>query len=186
MRRGAAWAAGAVLVLGAGLLTAVTPSVDSLYGPFLRHGGATDTVTSRTLTASVLAASFADEIVSADGEWSAAGNWLVVEVAASAPTTEEDAEIPFAALHVGGLVVHASERPEDSLLRTPLRVGTDTVGILAFELPEGARGGRAELRLTTEYLTPELDDVIALEIPLDAVGAVPRVELTEPRVVGAP
>lgn len=185
MRKARPWLIGAALVVAAGLVSGVTPSADSLFDPFLIRGGPEDTVTSRTLIATVSDAAFADRVVSADGEWTAEGNWLVVELAVSAPRTEEDAEIPLAALHVDGLVIHASERAPDSLLKTPLHVGTDTVGVLAFELPEGLRAGMGELRLTSEYVTPELDDVIALSLPLDEAPAVASIDLAEPRI-GAP
>ncbi|WP_102194270.1 hypothetical protein [Microbacterium aurantiacum] len=185
MRRARPWLIGAALVVAAGLVSGVTPSQDSLVGPFLISGGPADTVTSRMLIASVSGASFADRVVAADGEWEAEGNWLVVELAVSAAHTEVDAEIPLATLHLDGRVFHASERAPESLLQTRLHVGTDTVGTLAFELPEGLRGGLGELRLTHEYLTPELDDVVAITLPLDEAPTASSIELDAPRV-GAP
>jgi len=182
VKRARPWLVGGALVVAAGLLSGITPSADSLFDPFLIRGGPGDAVTSRTLVATVAGASFADRVVSSDGEWTAEGNWLIVELAVSAARTEEDAEIPLAALHLDGRVFHASERVPDSLLKTPLHVGTDTVGVLAFELPEGLRAGAGELRLTSEYVTPELDDVIALALPLDAAPAAASAELPEPRI----
>lgn len=185
MRRARPWLIGAALVVAAGLVSGVTPSQDSLVDPFLIRGDSADTVTSRMLIATVSGASFVDRVVSADGEWEAEGNWLVVELAVSAARTEVDAEIPLATLHIDGLVFHASERAPKSLLNTRLHVGTDTVGTLAFELPEGLRGGVGELRLTHEYLTPELDDVITITVPLDGAPTASSIELDAPRI-GAP
>lgn len=184
MRRARPWVLGTGLVLAAGLVSAATPSADSTYDAFLVRGDH-GTASSRTLNAAVTGSTFADQVVSADGEWQAEGNWLVVEVTASSPRTEVDAEIVLATLHVDGLVFQASERIPDSLLKTRLHVGTDTSGVIAFELADGIRHGDAELRLTTGYVTPQLDDVIALPLPLDDVGAEASVELSEP-VVGAP
>lgn len=186
MRRPAsAWLIGTGLVAIAALVSGITPPETSLYDPILVRGAAEDTVSSRTLIATVTGASFADEIVSPDGDWQAEGNWLVVEVVASAPTTEEDAEIPLATLRVDGLVFQASERPEDTLMDARLHVGTDTVGVIVFELPEGLRSGAGELRLSSRYSTPELDEVIALPLSLDEASAVATIELSEP-TVGAP
>lgn len=186
MRRTAsAWLLGTGLVVVAGLLSGITPPGDSLYEPILIRGDAQDTVSSRTLIASVSDSSFADEIIADGGDWQAVGNWLVVEVVASAPQTEEDARIPLATLLVDGRVFQASERPPETLLDAPLHVGTDTVGVLVFDLPEGLRSGTAELRLSSRYSTPELDDVIAIPLPLDEASAVASIELDEPRV-GAP
>lgn len=180
-----AWIIGAGLVVIAGLVSGVTPPEESLYDPIIVRGDADDTVSARTLIATVSDASFADEVVSWDEEWQAKGNWLVVEVVASAPQSEERAQIALATLWVDGRVYQASERPEETLLDAPLHVGTDTVGVLAFELPAGVSGGTAELRLTTRYATPEIDEVIALRLSLDDAPGVETIELPRTRV-GAP
>lgn len=176
------WIVGAVFVLCAALVTAVTPSEDAIYEAFLIRGDAVDGATTRTLNANVLGASLAERVVSADGEWDAEGNWLVVELAASAPQTEVDAEIVLATLHVDGLVFRASERVPESLLETQLHVGTDTVGVLAFELADGIRSQAAELRLTTQYTTPALDDVVVLPLPLATATIEPVVTVKESEV----
>ncbi|MFJ2504594.1 hypothetical protein [Microbacterium sp. NPDC087592] len=178
------WAAGIALVLAAGVVTAVTPPEDALTDPFFTRAAVDDTATSRTLIAAVQGASFADRLTVAD-KWEADGNWLVIELAVSAPTTEEDAVIGVASLVIDGQVFLASERPPTSLLRAKLRVGTDTIGTLAFELPEGLRTGNGELRLTGEYPTPRLDDVITFPLSLDEVPQDTDRELDEPRL-GAP
>lgn len=180
MKRAAPWIVGAALVVGAASAVALTPPSTALMQPFLIHGEAGETVTDRTLTAQVRDASFADRITTGDGEWDADGNWLVVAVAASAPLTEVGAEIPLATLVIGDRTFQASERPADTLLGTALRVGTDTIGMLAFELPPDVDAGDAELRLITAYTTPELDDVIVLSISLDELPSETAIDIAPP------
>ncbi|WP_217181090.1 hypothetical protein [Streptomyces sp. AC495_CC817] len=182
MRRARLWLIGGTLVLAAGLVSAVTPSEDAVYDAFLVRGDGP--VTGRTLIADVDGATFTPTISSSGGDWEAEGNWLVVEVIASAPTTEVDAEIAIATLRLDGRVFQASERVRDSIVKTRLHVGTDTRGILAFELPAGIDGGRGELRLTTQYLTPQLDDVVVLPLSLDDAEHAPRIDVDRPEVTG--
>lgn len=180
MRRALPWITGAVLVIGAGTLTAVTPTDDSLDSAFAVHGSFGDTVTSRDLVVAATEATFADEVTGPDPDWSAEGNWLVITVVASAPTTEIDAAVQLASLAVDDRVFHASERASASLVGTALRVGIDTVGTIAFELPADLDSGSAELRLTPGYLTPELDDLLTVSLDLAEVPREESVELSEP------
>lgn len=184
MRRVLGWAVGVALVVAAGAVTAVTPSEDSLRRGFAIGGAEGEQVHARLLTASIRSATFAERVTG--DEWGVDGNWLVLEVVASAPRSEEDAELLLATLVIDGRVFLASERPPESLLRTPLRVGADTVGMLAFELPTDLRTGSAELRLSTTYITPELDDVAVLPVTLDDVSVADELEITEPELVGLP
>lgn len=180
MRR---WIIGATLVAGAALLSTITPSDDEIVGPFLVHGAPGEQKSARTLTAQVLSATFAEQVVSSKG-FEADGNWLVLKLAASAPRTEDEAQIALAALHVDGLVFHASEQIRGSLRGEQLHVGTDTVGYLAFELADGVRAGAAELRLTPEDRTPRLDDVLVLPLSLDGLPREASVEIAEPEITG--
>jgi len=105
-----------------------------------------------------------------------------VTVIASAAHTEVDAAMNLATLAVGDRVFQASERPDASLMSTPLRLGIDTVGTLAFELPPDVTSGRAELRLTSSYLTAELDDLITIPLDLDDLPRTPSGELDDPEL----
>jgi len=183
VRRALPWAIGGLLVIAAGAVTAVTPDDESLVGPIVQRGSFGDTVESRTLIATASEATFADEVAVPSSDWSAEGNWLVVTVVAAAPTTEVDAAIPLATLVVGDRVFQASERPSASLIATPLRVGIDTVGMLAFELPPDVDSGTAELRLTTSYFTTELDDLVAIPFSLDDLPRTPSAELIDSELV---
>lgn len=180
MRRALPWIVGGALVVGAGALTAATPSDDSLQGAFGIHGAVGTTVASRDLVVTVTGATFSDEVVGPDPEWSADGNWLIVTLVAAAPTTEVDAAINLPTLAVADRVFQASERPSDSLQGTPLRVGLDTVGTLAFELPDDLRAGAAELRLTPSFFTPELDDLVTVSLDLGELPRADSVELESP------
>ncbi|MFJ2542479.1 hypothetical protein [Microbacterium sp. NPDC087589] len=184
MRRRTPWLLGAALVIAAGAVTAVTPSDEDVIGPIEMRGSFGDSVESRTLIAAATDATFADEVVvpGADSDWNADGNWLVVTVIASAARTEVDAAINLATLAVGDRVFQASERPGASLRSQSLRAGIDTVGMLAFELPPDVTSGQAELRLTSSYLTPELDDRIAIQLELHDFPRTSSVELDDPEL----
>lgn len=182
---GRRWLIGAALIACAGLLSAITPSDEDVTGPFIVRGGADATASSHQLSAQVLSASFADRILADGGDWEADGNWLVVELKASATRTEVGTQIMLATLHVDGLVFRASERVPETLRSTRLHLGTDTVGYLAFELADGIRSGECELRLTAENRTPRLDDVLSLRVSLDEASRTATFELPEPEV-GAP
>jgi hypothetical protein len=184
VRRALPWLLGAVLVVVAGAIVTVTPSDDDVTAPFSVRGAPGDAVQSRTIVATVTDAAFADEIEDPGG-WSAEGNWLLVTVAASAHGTEVDATIQLATLAVDGRVFLASERPGASLRGTALRVGIDTVGVLAFELPPDVTTGTAELRLTTSYLTAELDDLVVVPLVLDGLDRTPHADIPRSEA-GAP
>jgi hypothetical protein len=161
----------------------VTPPESALLDPFAVHADAGDGVaTSRTLTAAVVDVIRTEQVTMAAPEWDAEGNWLVIELTVAAPTTEVDAAIGVASLLIDGRLFQASERPPASLVDTDLRVGTDTVGMLAFELPADLRTGTGELRLSGRYPTPELDDVLVFPIDLDQAPVEPTVEIEEPRL----
>ncbi|WP_435747154.1 hypothetical protein [Microbacterium sp. PMB16] len=182
MRRGAPWIVGAALVVAAGAVTAVTPPEQALLDPFAVGGADGATVTTRQITATVVDISRTERVTMTDAEWEAEGNWLVIELAASAPTTEVDAAIGVASLLIDGRLFQASERPPATLVGTSLRVGTDTVGMLAFELPDDLRSGDGELRLSGRYPTPELDDVATFPVHLDRVETTASVEIETPRL----
>lgn len=181
MKRMLPWLLGGALALTAGIITASTPGDEVYRAPFLIHSaGEEQPATSRTLTAAVLDASFTDRVTVDDAEWHADGNWLVVAIAASAPQTELDARIQLATLVIGDRVFQSSERPGNSITDADLRIGIDTVGMLAFELPPDVSRGRGELRLTTSYSTPVLGDVNVLPLSLDELPTVQHIELEDP------
>ncbi|MDN3445160.1 hypothetical protein [Microbacterium sp. APC 3901] len=182
MRRATPWLLGAALVVAAGAVTAVTPTDEDVIGPTEVHGSFGDPVESRTLIAAATEATFADEVVVPGADWSAEGNWVVVTVAASAPHTEIDAAVNLATLTIDDRVFQASERPDATLTSASLRVGVDTVGTLAFELPPDVISGEAELRLTSSYFTAELDDLITIPLDLDDLPRTPSVELDDPEL----
>ena len=183
MKRALPWLLGAALALSAGVISVSTPGDEVYRTPFLIRGVSEEhPVTSRTLTAMALEASFTDRVTVADAEWHSDGNWLVVTVAASAPMTEVDARIQLATLVIGDRVFQSSERPGNSLAEAELRVGIDTVGMLAFELPPDVKTGDGELRLTTSFATPVLDDVIVLPISLDDLPRTRNIDLAAPEL----
>ncbi|MCM3779747.1 hypothetical protein [Microbacterium hydrocarbonoxydans] len=176
------WIIGAALVIGGGALVASTPDDDAVVAPIEKRGAIDETVSSRALVAAAVDVRFARTVETDDG-WSAEGNWLVVSVRASAPQTEIDASIRLASLAIGDRVFHASERPSASLVGAPLRVGIDTVGMLAFELPADVDSGWAELRLTPDYYTAELDDLVVITLRLDGIQRADAVEILPSELV---
>jgi hypothetical protein len=186
VNRALPWVVGAVLVVGASAVTALTPSDDSLVGPFEVTGAAGERVISRTLIATVSEAIFAEQITVPRSEWQSDGNWLVVRLSVSATVSEVGAAIQLATFTIDGQTFHSSERPSTSLENTALRVGTDTSGILAFELPPDVTADTGELRLATSYATPELDDVIAISLDLHDLPRATSVEITAPELQGLP
>lgn len=181
MKRALPWLIGAALALTAGAVSVNTPGDEVYRAPFLIQGsGEEHPVTSRTLNAMTLEASFSDRVTVTDADWHADGNWLVVTIAASAPQTEIDARIRLATLVIGERVFQSSERPGNSITEADLRVGIDTEGMLAFELPPDVHTGDGEVRLTTSFATPVLDDVVVLPISLDDLPRVQNVDVTTP------
>lgn len=181
MKRALPWLVGAALALAAGVVSVNTPGDEVYRAPFLIRGADDErSVTSRTLIATMHDASFADRVTVTATDWSADANWLVVTVAASAPRTEVDSQIKLATLVIGDRVFRASERPGNSLADSGLRVGIDTVGMLAFELPPDLRTGQGEVHLTTSYYTPVLDDVVVLPVSLDDLPTVKNVDFEAP------
>ena len=184
MKKALPWIVGAALAAVAGAITVATPSPDTLRAPFAAHAAfAPDaeeqqSVTTRTLTAAVVDASFAERVEVSD--WRADGNWLVITVAASAPRSEVETGVELATLRVGDEVFQASERVRDTLFDAQLRIGINTVGMLAFELPADIRAGDAELRLSSSTFTPRLDDVVAVTIPLDRLPTASSIEIAPP------
>ncbi|MFK4761790.1 hypothetical protein ACI3KS_12715 [Microbacterium sp. ZW T5_45] len=182
MNRWVSWLAGAALVAAAGGVVAVTPSTDTRNGPFLVHGTVSDTVASRELVVTVDSASFADRVTVSDDDWQAEGNWLVVELSAAARQTEVEASMRLATLVVDGREFIASERPSTSLIGTELRVGIDTHGMLAFQLPTDLEPSDAELRLAGPHSTPRLDDVIVVHLDLESAARERTIDILEPTI----
>ena len=186
MRRALATVLGATgLIAGALVVTAITPTEQSLTGPFFVKADASGVAHARLLEVSVIDYAFATTVVAPDEDWSADGNWLIVTLSAAAPLTEDDAEIGLATLTIGSRTISASERVPDSLWQYPLRVGIETTGVLAFELPTDIPTASAELRLAPGHTTPALDDVIAISLDLSEAEHHESVDVFSP-TVGAP
>lgn len=174
------WSAGIALAVAACAVSVVATTAFDEQAPFVITGAVGDEVSSRALTAAVRDVRFADRVTADD--WHADGRWLVVTLVASAPHTEVDAVIELATLEVDGRVFQASERPGASLVGTNLHVGTDTVGMLAFELPEDIADGEARLRLSSTYFTSPLDDLIVLPLSFDGVPIEASVEIEDSKL----
>jgi hypothetical protein len=109
------------------------------------------------------------------GEWSAEGNWLVVDLEVSAVVKELGVLLSRATFEVDGVTYGASERPV-SLLRRSLFAGVPQTGSLAFELPEDLVSGDGVLRFGVDT-DERLDSVIETTIDLDDIAVEESVEL---------
>lgn len=186
MRKPLPWLIGAALIVAAGVVAVITPDADSQDDPFLIHGASAQSVTSRNLSVRIEDAAFADRITAEEGDWQADGNWFVVRLSAAARQTEVDAALRLVKLVVGGREFIASERPPTSFVGADLRVGVQTSGMVAFELPADLTSGEAELRLSMPYSTPHLDDVIVVPVDLDDAPRDDTIDIVEPTIAEAP
>lgn len=186
MRSSLAWLTGAALIVAAGAVTVITPDADAQHAPFFVHGTAGQPSAARNLSVQIHDAAFADQVTADDDEWHAEGNWYVVSLSAAARQTEVDATLQLVKLVVDGREFIASERPPTSLVGTDLRVGIDTNGMVAFELPDGLTAGEAELRLSLPYSTPYLDDVIVVRVDLGEAPRESTIDMAEPTIDEAP
>lgn len=186
MKKTFPWLMGVALVIGAGAVAAITPGLEDQDGPFLIRGAVGQPIVARDLIVRIGEARFADSVTVDDDDWRADGNWLVVSLSAAAPQTEVDASMRLVELVVDGREFVASERPPTSLVGEALRVGTDTEGMVAFDLPDDVTSGAAEIRLTAAYSTPRLDDVIVVPLDLDDLPREHSVEIVESSVEEAP
>jgi hypothetical protein len=165
MRRWATWAIGAALVATAWGVAAVTPPEEAAESPFPVAVAVGERGEGRNLAITV------DDIHRAEsvsaGEWTAEGNWVVVDLDAEAVVSEFGTLLTLATLEVDGRTFSASERPE-SLLRGPLAAGIPRSGSVAFELADDVDAGTAVLTFGLDT-DPRLDSVIVLECDLGEI-----------------
>lgn len=173
MNRLAAAAVGAALVVAAWGVALVTPSEDDAVIPFTVQGLLGEEASGRNLAVTVTdvrrAASVSTE------EWTADGNWVVVDIEAHAIEEEVGASLVLATVQIDGVTYRASERP-DSILETRLAVDIPRIGSLAFELPASLAAGDAVLRLALRTDT-RLDSVLEFPLDLDDVDVETDAEL---------
>lgn len=176
--RAAAWAIGAVLIVAAWFVALATPGEEQAQAPFPVDARVGEQAAGRNLSATITELRRAGDVRADDG-WSAQGNWLVVDLEASAVVTEEGARLGHAFVEIDGVRYSASERPA-SLARAALAAGIPTAGSLAFELPDGLDAGAGRLELA---LAPggdaRLDSMIVLSFELGDVAEAGEVALRQ-------
>jgi hypothetical protein len=173
MNRWATWGLGAALVAAAWGVALITPAEDAEEAPFPVVVEIGDRGVGRNIAVTVTDVGRAGAVTA--GEWSAEGNWLVVDLEAEAVLSEFGALLAHATLELDGRSFRASERPE-SLLRAALAVGIPRSGSLAFELPAETRGGAGELRLGVST-DERLDSVIVVPVDLEEIAVEPEADL---------
>ena len=177
MKRWVSWGVGAALVAVAWGVAAITPTEDSSEDPFPVTVAVGERGEGRNIAITVDDIRRA-ETVRAD-EWSATGNWVVVDLDAEAVVSESGTLLTVATLEVDGRTFGASERP-DSLLKAALSVDIPQSGSVAFELPAELHGGDGILTFGLRA-DPRLDSLIVLDVDLDAIDVEDEAEL---RVTG--
>lgn len=170
MRAGASWTVGAALVVAAWFVTFATPPVDARDAPFVVTATAGVPAAGRDIAVTVHDFRRARSIsaATAGGEWSAEGNWLVVDLDAASVVTTTGILMNLATLRLDdGRLYEASTRPE-SLYRHALTAGIPRTGSIAFELPAALEARTATLRLGLNG-DDRLDSVIEIEVPLTSL-----------------
>lgn len=162
MRRWVGWAVGGALIAAAWGVALITPPEDAFERPFPVTVEVGERGEGRNIAITVRDVRRA-ETVSA-GEWSAEGNWVVVDLEAEAVISEFGTLLTLATLEVDGRTYSASERP-DSLRRGSLAVGIPRSGSLAFELADDVEPAEAVLTFGLDT-DPRLDSLIVVPIDL--------------------
>lgn len=168
--RAMSWLLSGVVLVGAWFVVADTPTRDQIWAPFDVKVSPGQWGEGRNIAARVVDATFSDHVESTD--WAASGNWLVVQIEASA-VVEAPAGLSYVELSVDGVAYGATNRASSGF-ESPLLVGVPLAGSVAFELPADVPAVVAELRLG---LNPDerLDSVVV--VPID-LATTPRVRTT--------
>lgn len=168
-----AWALAVVLVGAAWAVTLIAPSDDAGRDTFVTTMTDGERGAGRNIAATVTQVRTTDAVASED-DWSAEGNWLVVDLAAEAVVDQPSGYLRGAILIIGDRTFSASTRGPDAmtLLDAQLVPGVPTSGSLMFELPDDAFESAGVLRLSTS--TTAWGDSI-LELPID-LAAAPHVD----------
>ena len=173
MRHGLAWAIGAGLVAAAWGVAALTPADDASEAPFPVTVSVGERGEGRNIAITV------DDIRRAEGvsalDWSAEGNWVVVDLEAEAAISEFGTLLRLATLETAGRTFSASERPE-SLARQSLAVGVPRSGSVAFELPDDIEVSEAVFTFGLNA-DPRLDSQIVLQVDLSEIDVDTDAEL---------
>jgi hypothetical protein len=173
MKRWASWAIGGALIAAAWGVALITPPEDAFERPFPVTVDVGELGEGRNIAITVHDVRRAE--AASAGEWTAVGNWVIVDLDAEAVVAEFGTLLNLATLEVDGRTYAASERP-DSLRRGSLSVGIPRSGSLAFELPDGVDPADAVLTLGLDS-DPRLDSLIVVPIDLSRIDVESDAEL---------
>jgi hypothetical protein len=156
---------GAALVTTAWFVALATPTEDDAVTPFTVQMQPGEQTSGRNLAVTLREVRRADSVTA--GDWTADGNWVLVDLEARAIHEEFGSALVLATLRIDGVTYQASERPE-SLFEQTLAVGIPKTGTLAFELAESVTGGTAVLNLGLRSDT-RLDSLLEYSFDLETV-----------------
>lgn len=175
LRRAAPWVGATALLVAAWGLGVATPPRNAIEPPVVIHAEMGERATGRNLAA-VVNDVRATQFVSTPN-WSADGNWLIVDLDAASVLSQREGRIGGATLKIGERTFRASERPgTDSLFAKQLLPGVWQSGSIAFELPEDALSGTGTLSLSQRSDTRG-DSLIQLSLDLESVPVTASEEL---------
>lgn len=167
------WLIGAGLVVVAWGVAGITPPEDAREAPFAVAAEVGAPATGRNIEITVTELRRASTVTTSD--WSADGNWLIVDLSASAVVTDQGAALRTVELAIDGRTFSASERP-DSLFKESLNAGIARTGSVAFELPADLDAGTGILTFGL-FTDARLDSVIELSVDLTDVAVQQEVAL---------
>lgn len=185
MSRLTSWTTTIVLLVVAGVVSAIAPAEDAEVAPFIVNGQIGERVSGHDLVVTVTDVRTASTVIgaqewSSDEPWSAEGDWLVVDLDAASVTGPRvvyvtgAVTLDNAVFVLDGREYRATERTP-SMLEVRLNPGVPRHGSLAFELPGLKGSGLLHLSLRTDTRGDSL-----LEIPIDLDTLTP---LSETRIV---
>ena len=173
MRRWVSWGIGGALVAAAWGVALITPPEDAFERPFPVTVDVGERGEGRNIAITVHDVRRAGAVSA--GEWTAEGNWVIVDLDAEAVVAEFGTLLSLATLEVDGRTYSASERPE-SLRRGSLSVGIPRSGSLAFELADDVEPAGAVLTFGLDT-DPRLDSLIVVPIDLREIEVTSDAEL---------
>lgn len=187
MTRLMTWLATIVLLVVAGVVSAVAPAEDAEVAPFIVSGQIGDPVAGRDIVATATDVRTATTVTgptetNGDEPWTSEGNWLVVDVDVASVTGPRTVRIT-GAVTLDNAVFVLDGREYRATERTPSMLGARLLpripshGSLAFELPALTGAGVLHLSLSSDT---RMDSVLEIPIDLDALTPLVETAIIEP------
>ena len=185
------WAAGLLIVaalVASAAVVAGAPDNDDITAPILVRAGVGETVSGRTLTAtveSVELAEYLDVKYNAAGDTNTDGVWVVVDTVLTARL--DTVVLGDSQLWIGDVHYRVSDiLPAPTPLQLSYGADVPQRGSLVFEIPRSALEEPGASQASIVLLSsgdPRLDSVPAIVVDLTGLDVLPRVRIDERAVV---